>query len=136
VAVYLLDTNSFSAVMDEHPKAAARFSTLRSTDILLTCVIVRGEVLYGLKRMPQGRRRQDFEAKAANLFSMIACEPVPVAAGEIYARIKFETETQGTPLDDNDLWIAATCLHLAARLVASDTDFQRIKNLPTEDWTR
>lgn len=136
MATYLLDTNAFSALMDAHPRAEARVAQLRPTDLLTTCVVVRGEVLYGLERMPPGRRRQDFEAKAGSLFGRIPCEPVPVAAGLIYARIKVDAERQGTPLDDNDLWIAATALHLGARLVTSDSDFQRIKNLPTEDWTR
>jgi tRNA(fMet)-specific endonuclease VapC len=122
--------------MDANPQADARVAELQPTDLLLTCVVVRGEVLYGLARMAPGRRRLDFEARAANLFSRVPCEPVPVPAGDIYARIKLDAERQGTPIDDNDLWIAATCLHLGARLVTSDTDFQRVKNLPVEDWTR
>ena len=136
MATYLLDTNAFSALMDANPRAEARVAQLRPSDLLVTCVIVRGEVLYGLERMAPGRRRQQFEASAASLFSRIPCEAVPAAAGAIYALIKRDAERQGTPIDDNDLWIAATCLRLGARLVTSDTDFQRIKNLPIEDWTR
>ncbi len=135
MTTYLLDTSAFSALMDRHPKAVAHAAALRATDALVTCVVVRGEVLYGLERMPRGRRRQDFEAMATGLFRKIPCEPLPVAAADVYAQIKYEAERQGTPIDDNDLWIAATALLLGARLVTSDTDFHRIKNLPSEDWT-
>ena len=135
MAIYLLDTTAFSAIMDEHPRVLAHADALSPIHLLVTCAIVRGEVLFGLERMPEGRKRRHLEVKAANLFEWIPCEPIPVAAGDVYARIKHDAETQGTPLDDNDLWIAATCLHLGARLVTSDTDFHRIKSLPTEDWT-
>lgn len=136
MATCLLDTNAFSALMDEHPHVLARAWALEPTHILLTCVVVSGEVRFGLERMPEGRKRRHLEMKAANLFEWIPCEPVPVGAGRIYARIKLDAEREGTPIDDNDLWTAATCLHLGARLVTSDSDFQRIKNLQIEDWTR
>ena len=55
---------------------------------------------------------------------------------DYYARLKRAAEQQGTPLSDNDLWIAATALALDAVLVTSDSDFQRIAGLglQLEDW--
>ena len=122
--------------MERHPKVRARAASLSPTDRMVICTIVRGEVCYGLERMPQGRKRRDLEAKAMALFAALLCESIPEAAGDHYARIKRETERKGTPLDENDLWIAATARALGAVLVTSDSDFQRVSGLGVEDWTR
>ena len=51
--------------------------------------------------------------------------------------MKNYAEQQGTPLSENDLWIAATARALDAILVTADSDFQRITGfgLQLEDWT-
>lgn len=115
MATYLLDTTTFSFLMEQHPQVLARFTSIAPSDRLIICTIVRGEIRYGLERMPQGRRRQHMETTAANLFAQVFCEDVPEAAADIYARIKRGAERKGTPLDENDLWIAATALVLGAR---------------------
>lgn len=122
-------------MMQRHPKVRARVAALAAEDRMVICTIVRGEVLYGLERMPRGKKRRDLEAKAASLFAAIPCEAVPETAGDQYARIKREAERKGTPLDENDLWIAATAASLGAVLVTTDTDFQRVTSLRVEDWT-
>jgi tRNA(fMet)-specific endonuclease VapC len=70
-----------------------------------------------------------------SLFGQVMCLAVPEAAADQYAAIKRETERQGTPLDENDLWIAATAHALGAVAVTIDSDFQRVSGLQTEDWT-
>ena len=69
-------------------------------------------------------------------FGQVVCLAVPEAAADQYASIKWETERQGTPLDENDLWIAATTRALEAIIVTTDSDFQRVGGLQTEDWTQ
>jgi tRNA(fMet)-specific endonuclease VapC len=113
----------------------ARLDAAESEHRIIVCTIVRGEILFGLAKMPEGRWQRHLELTAHNLFRRIPCEAVAPPVADWYAETKAELERQGMPLDENDLWIAATCLHLGARLVTSDTDFQRVKNLPTEDWT-
>lgn len=51
--------------------------------------------------------------------------------------MKRYTEQQGTPLSENDLWIAATAMAFGAILVTADSDFRRIAEfgLQLEDWT-
>jgi len=92
---------------------------------VVTCSIVRGEILFGLGRLPQGQRRAGLEAKAETVFAAVPCEPVPPAAGDHYARVKLVQQRLGLSLDENDLWIGATALALGATLVSGDTDFQR-----------
>lgn len=70
------------------------------------------------------------------MLARIPCEPIPVSAAEVYARIKVQTRRAGASLDENDLWIAATALVLGAVLITSDTDFARVQGLRVEDWTK
>ena len=133
---YLLDTNAFSALMDEHPKMLARSAKLSTADRVLICAIVRGEIRYGLERMPPGRRQRDFSAKAADLFARTPCVDISETMSDIYGRIKRECERQGTALTENDLWIAACALNLQAVLVTSDSDFENVAGLSCEDWTQ
>ena len=136
MATYLLDTNAFSALMERHPRMVARVTSATETHRVVTCPIVRGEVRYGLERMPLGRRRLHLEQTAANLFPKFPCEAISEGAADVYARIKRDAERAGTPLDENDLWVAATALGLGAVLVSADSDFKRIRGLTTEDWTQ
>ena len=133
---YLLDTTMFSALMRRDAKVRARVAALAPTDRVVICTITRGEVLYGLARLPEGKRRSALEAEAMHLFGQVLCVSVPEAAADQYASIKWETERRGTPLDENDLWIAATARALGAVVVTTDSDFQRVSGLEIEDWTQ
>lgn len=108
---------------------AAWLSSIGADDRVVVCSITRGEVLFGLERLAQGRRRTELEGKAWKLFDVLPCEPIPPAAGDQYAHVKNSQQRRGRPLDENDLWIAATALAIDATLVSRDSDFQRIKGL-------
>lgn len=133
--VFLLDTNAFSDLMREHPKIDAHLASLTPADRAVICSVVRGEIRYGIERLPQSKRQQELETKAANLFAVLPCESVPEAAGDHYARIKLTRQQKGLTLDENDLWIAATALALGAVLISRDSDLQQIDGLTVNDWT-
>jgi predicted nucleic acid-binding protein len=133
--IFLLDTNAFSDLMRDHPKIDARLTSLAATDQVVICSIVRGEIRYGIERLPNSKRRRDLDTKATRLFAVISCEPVPEAAGDQYANVKLSRQQKGLALDENDLWIAATALTIGATLVSRDSDFQQISGLTVEDWT-
>jgi predicted nucleic acid-binding protein len=86
--IFLLDTNAFSDVMRKHPRLVARLSLLPSTDQVVICPIVRGEIRYGIEQLTQSRRRQALESQASPLFATIPCEPIPETAADHYASIK------------------------------------------------
>ena len=79
--------------MQQHPKVRARVASLAPEDRLIICTIVRGEVLYGLERMPQGKKRRDLEAKAASLFSALLCEPILETVGGAVCPCKTDSRT-------------------------------------------
>lgn len=133
--IFLLDTNAFSDLMREHSKVHENLSNISSTDRVIICPIVRGEILYGIERLGIGRRRSELGSKASHLFASISCEPIPASAGDHYANIKQTRQENGLTMDENDLWIAATTLALEAVLISRDNDFQKVENLTINDWT-
>ena len=131
--IFLLDTNAFSDLMREHPKVDDRLKTVSSQHRVVICSVVRGEIRYGIERLPHSKRRQELEVKATKLFAILPCEPVPEAAGDRYANIKLARQRKGLTLDENDLWIASTALSLGAVLISRDSDLQQIEGLTVED---
>jgi predicted nucleic acid-binding protein len=133
---FLLDTTAFSDLMREHPKLDARLATVVPADQVLICTMVRGEIQYGIERLPSGKRRHELETKAFKLFNVLSCEPVPEKAGDYYAKVKLSRQRKGLTLDENDLWIAATAMVLDAVLITRDSDFRHLDGLKVDDWTR
>ncbi len=133
--IFLLDTTALSDLMREHPRVLQRLAESAVTDRVVICSIVRGEILFGIERLPQGNRRASLARKAAQLLMALSCEPVPGLAADQYAQIKVASQRTGLVLDENDLWIAATALSLGATLVSRDTDFDKVDGLNVVDWT-
>src|SRR5215813_7999455 len=98
--------------MQEDSTVDARLKECGAQDIVIICPVVRGEILFGVKRLPAGKRRQKLNLIANLLFSKIPCEAIPEEAGDHYSSIKTACQQKGTPLGENDLWIAATALAL------------------------
>jgi predicted nucleic acid-binding protein len=134
--IFLLDTTAFSDLMREDVSTRNKLATLGPDDRVAICSIVRGEVRYGIERLPPGARRDALEAKSLRLFAVLACEPVSTTAGDHYGRIKAISQSKGLSLDENDLWIAATAAATGATLVSRDSDFRRLDGLNLVDWSR
>ena len=127
---YLLDTNAISDLIRGAAGIESWLSSAGQDDRVVTCTIVRGEVLFGIVRLPESKRRRGLEERARPLLGSLPCEPIPERAGDFYATVEMARRRAGLALDDNDLWIAATALALSATLVGRDTDFSRIGGLP------
>ncbi len=135
---YLLDTSTFSLLMQDNSRVKGHLNNLTKSDYPFICPIVKGEILFGIDWLPTGKRRQNLQQKANELFAAISCDPIPDKVADTYALIKVAAKKQGTSLDENDLWIAATALTLDAILVTSDSDYQRISGLGLrlENWNK
>ena len=102
---------------------------LNREDRVVTCPIVRGELLFGIARLPEGRRRAELENLAYRLLAALVCESLPEQAGDFYAAVKLSRQRNGLAMDENDLWIAATATALGATLVSRDKAFAGIEGL-------
>jgi predicted nucleic acid-binding protein len=126
---YLLDTNIISAAMRSELDLGTWLAGLPNGSRLMTCAIVRGEVLFGIARLEPGKRRTGLADKALQIFGAVSCESVPERAADFYAAVKIARQKDGLSLDECDLWIAATALAMDAILVTRDSDFARIEGL-------
>lgn len=126
---YLLDTNAISDLMRAASRIENWMSGLSQSDLVVTCPIVRGEVLFGIARLVEGKRRTELEELGHRFLDTLPCAPIPERAGDFYAAVKLIRQRRGLILDENDLWIAATALALDAILVSRDRDFEAVDGL-------
>ncbi|MFN0168556.1 MAG: type II toxin-antitoxin system VapC family toxin [Bryobacteraceae bacterium] len=126
---YLLDTNAISDLMRSAPGIENWMAALDPRDRVIVCTIVRGELLFGVARLPEGRRRTELEDTAHRFLAAFPCEPITARVGDFYAAVKISRQRMGLVLDENDLWIAATALAGGATLVSRDRDFAGIEGL-------
>ena len=80
---YLLDTNAISDLMRKGAPIETWMANLKTSDRIVTCTIVRGEILFGISRLPLGKRREELERTGYEILSTFHCEPVPERAGDI-----------------------------------------------------
>jgi predicted nucleic acid-binding protein len=111
IVTYLLDTSAISALMRADARMASWLSSIGADDrVAMLYHRPRRDPVRAWRGWLQGRRRTELEGKAGNLFAALPCEPIPPAAGDRYANVKVSQRRRGLPLDENDLWIAATAL--------------------------
>jgi predicted nucleic acid-binding protein len=93
--IFLLDTSAFSDLMREHPQIDIRLASLSSTDRVVLCSVVRGEIRYGIGRLPQGKRRQALETKANNLFTILTLRTRFGSSRRLLCYDKISSPTKG-----------------------------------------
>ena len=103
---------------------------------LLTSVTVEGEIRFGLARIPSSKRKRRLTNALETVLEALH-EVLPTTRGVAsrYATLKADLWGAGTPIDENDLWIAAAALNHGLVLLTSDTDFVGIPQLAVEDWS-
>jgi predicted nucleic acid-binding protein len=117
----VLDTNVVSELMRAAPAAAVvEWADRQPTDEVWLTAITLGELLYGVGRLPDGRRRTTLAAQleamvADDLDHRIAAFDEPAAAH--YADIVVIRELLGRPISAADAQIAAICRSHDAILV-------------------
>lgn len=74
--IYPLDTNAISYPMRADRRIESWMAGLDRADSIVTCTIVRGEILFGISRVPQGSRRAELEQIGNRFPAAFRCEPV------------------------------------------------------------
>ena len=127
--MFVLDTNVISELFkpQPEPKVMAWISQLQGED-LFTTAITRGELLYGVLCMPEGRRRRDLLQNLAQLFEgQLARHVLPYdgAAADAHAQFAAARRAQGRPVALPDAMIAGIARSRDAALVTRNVrDFE------------
>ncbi len=128
----MLDTDMASYVIKGHsPIIEEKLSSMLPSKVCVS-VMTRAELLYGLKRLPQGHR---LHIGVRQFLKMVRALPWEADAADYYANIRHQLVTSGRLLGEMDMMIAAHSLAVAAVLVTNNTrHFERIPGLILANW--
>jgi tRNA(fMet)-specific endonuclease VapC len=129
---YLLDTNICIYVKRERPaKVRARLARQRPGTVGLS-FITWGELLYGAARSQHSEQARNTLNRIAEIIPVLPLHP---ETAEHYADIRARLFAAGTPIGNNDLWIAAHARAAGLTLVTNNTrEFKRVDGLKLDDW--
>jgi tRNA(fMet)-specific endonuclease VapC len=132
---FLLDTNIVSYFLRDASVNLSQRILDSSPDALAISIISAGELRYGLSKLVPSRRATDLAQRLNAVLSAISVLPLPADAAQHYGRTRAQLESAGTPIGNNDLWIAAHALAQNMTLVTNNVgEFQRVQDLPVENW--
>jgi predicted nucleic acid-binding protein len=125
----LLDTNVLSEIIRPEPDVGVMewLDSLDAATVATTAITV-AELLYGVARLPAGRRRERLGEAIRGLIEedLDGCvEPFDAIAAVHYADLLSDRERAGRPISAADAQIAAICRKLEATLATRNIgDFE------------
>lgn len=121
----MLDTNAYAALLSGDVRVRETLAT--ASEILLP-LFVLGELEAGFRG---GTRYKENNAILRRFLSRPGIREASAghATALVYGEIKHALKQAGTPVPNNDMWIAAAALEHAATLVTYDRHFLAIPRL-------
>ena len=124
----ILDTNALSDFLK--PVEGLR-RHMESAEIVCIPVIVLGEFRFGLR---SSRQRRILEAELDSLLVDVVVLPIREETTPIYAKLRAELKTAGTPIPSNDVWIAALVRDHKMQLLSNDHHFDHVRGIERLEW--
>ena len=120
-----LDTNAYSSLRRGNHRLLA---LLNECEEILVPAAVFAELEYGFLR---GGKTSENESLLASFLDEehVTFQPVTQSIAERWGYAKAALAKRGTPIPENDIWIAATTLETGARHVSYDTHFDHVGGL-------
>ena len=123
-----LDTNALSAFAEGDDALGAVLMPFRT---LAFPVTVLGEYRYGLQA---SKKRARLEEWLDELLGEVRVLETTSRTTVVYARVRHQLRAAGTPIPENDVWIAATAMEHKLPLVTRDNHFKVVKGLEVLAW--
>jgi predicted nucleic acid-binding protein len=137
--VIVLDTNVLSETLRPAPAPAVMaWLDAQPRQAMFTTAVTRGEVLYGVALLPEGRRRDELQAACTAIFDIDMAGRVlafDTAAADAYAAIAAGRRDAGRPISQFDAMIAGIArAHGATVATRNITDFEGCGVLLVDPW--
>ena len=127
---YMLDTNTVSHLIKEHPSVVRRVVAAPMASLCMSA-ITKGGLFFGLAKRPDARR---LHLAVRELLRRVDVLPWDSAVAEHYGVVRASLEREGKILAPLDLLIAAHALSIGAVLVTNDRAFGQVADLLVENW--
>ncbi|MDO9356618.1 MAG: type II toxin-antitoxin system VapC family toxin [Solirubrobacteraceae bacterium] len=136
----VVDSNVLSELMRPEPSPAVEaWALAQRPELMFTTAITVAEVMYGIARLPEGRRKQQLHGVATEIFMAFSDRVLSFdeSAAQRYAVLVAEREAAGTPGSAFDAQIAAICLdHVAPLATHNVKDFEGCGLTLIDPWER
>jgi tRNA(fMet)-specific endonuclease VapC len=132
--MYVLDTNTVSALMRHDPAPVARLASLSPSSVVVPEPVF-AEIAYGVRRLTASKRKTKLQAELVRMRADLAALPWTRPVSEAFGDIKATLERQGIRLEDFDVAIAAHAVaHSAVLVTANVAQMSRVSDLLLETW--
>jgi len=125
---YLLDTNIIIALFKREQTVIKRLS---GKQLAFVPSIALGELFYGAEKSKERAENVSRIETFAKASPILNCD---IETARNYGRIHHQLRANGTPIPDNDIWIAAIAFQYQLIVVSRDKHFEHIKELELEKW--
>jgi len=134
--LFMLDTDTCIFLMrGESPALAARVQSVPLQQQVISAVTF-AELSYGVQVSAAAKRKQN-QSVLDSLVLHLAVLDWPQNAAKHYAEIRADLKKRGAQLGAADLMIAAHARAMGAIVVTNNVnDFERVKGLAVENWTK
>jgi tRNA(fMet)-specific endonuclease VapC len=116
--LYMLDTDIASYIIKKRSREIeAKLSSIPPSRVCISAV-TRAELVYGLARLPPAHRLHHLVRQFLRLVRSL---PWDAEAADYYADIRHQLISEGQPIGELDMMIAAHSLSAGASLVTNNT---------------
>ena len=125
---YALDTSIVIKIFGEDKEVLKKVEQCREIYIPSTVI---GELYYGAFNSTKVQKN------VQRIEELIETTPIldsNIVTAKQYGLIKKDLKIQGTPIPENDIWIAAIANQFDLKLAGRDDHFKNIKSLNYEEW--
>ncbi len=129
---YLLDTNVCIRYLNGESVALRRRLQSEDVEEIAVCSVVKAELFFGAMR---SGNPDDAWRRQRRFLEIFVSLPFNDIAALIAGRIRAQLANLGTPIGNNDLFIASIAIANNLTLVTHNTgEFIRVEGLSIEDW--
>ena len=125
---FLLDTNIIIGLLKREASVVAAIAAAAE---IFVPVIALGELYFGAVRSSRPEANRAVLDQFVEGRIVLMCD---LGVAREYGRLKSELKAQGTPLPENDMWIAAIALRYGLTVASRDRHFREIRGLAVVAW--